>query len=265
MNRLGIYYTDKIGNGVKENLTLFKSLGFECFFTDGLDDAKIMDSYAEAAGEIGMFYECIHAPFKGINSMWQPGEEGDRMLERLKYSVLTCARLGIPYAVVHLSSGDNAPCINDLGHARYDDLVECAVKNGVTVAFENQRKLANLAFVMELYRDVPQVGFCWDVGHEKCFADGKEFMPLFGDRLVYTHIHDNLAEKNGDLHLIPFDGSIDYEVTASHLKKAGFTGTLTLEVFTSNSRGRYDGMSAEAFYTKAANAGKKIRELVEKA
>ena len=54
-------------------------------------------------------------------------------------------------------------------------------------------------------------------------------MPLFGNKLVCTHIHDNFAKKDGDLHLIPFDGSIDFKKYAEHIKRSGYTGVLLLE------------------------------------
>ena len=132
----------------------------------------------------------------------------------------------------------------------------------MTLGFENQRKIGNLSFILELYNDVPQVRFCWDVGHEACFTPGREYMPLFGNKLVYTHIHDNEKVYNGDLHLIPFDGKIDYRRTAELLRKYDYQGTLTLEIAPKKS-GRYDDLTIDQFFARAYTAAQRLRDLVD--
>ena len=259
--KIGVNYTSTVGAPPEEIFALFRSLGFDAIFTGCDDDLLKTEKYAKTAYEKGLFYESLHAPFDGINSLWQKGEDGDVMLSRVCSCIERCGKYNIPVAVVHLSSGENAPHICDIGKERYDAIVDCAVKNGVTVAFENQRKLANLAFVMELYKDVSNVRFCWDVGHEHCFTGGKEFMPFFGDKLVYTHIHDNYCEYNGDMHMIPFDGKIDFSRVAEHIRRSDFSGTLTLEIF--KKADIYKDMSNEVFYKRAYDAITKLRNMCE--
>ena len=261
MRKLGINYIKTFPLSLADNLALLSQTGFQSVFTLH-EGAAETERYATAAADAGLTYESLHAPWDGINSIWQEGDAGETMLRRLTDCLDSCSRNNIPIAVVHLSSGRNAPCVNDLGHKRFDRLIDHAVKTGVTVAFENQRMLANLAFVMELYRDIPQAGFCWDTGHEACFAGGREYMPLFGDRLVYTHIHDNLSQPNGDLHMIPFDGNTDFIRRAAHLRNSGFTGTLTLEIMPTSSP-FYPDITAEAYYQKAYAAVTRLRDLIE--
>ncbi len=263
-HKLGVSYSPyAFKDNAEEGFRLFSSIGFDTTFTmfNPEKGASEISEFASVAERCGIVIDSLHAPFYRINDMWSDDATiGDSCLRELCDCIEACASFGIPVAVVHLSSGENAPCINDIGHSRFDRLVECAVKNGVTVAFENQRKIANLAFVLELYKDVPKVGFCWDVGHEACFAHGIEFMPLFGDRLVYTHIHDNFAVHNQDSHLIPFEGVLDFEKAARHIKHSGYYGSLTLELSGEAS----DGMTPLEFYTKAYKAISKIRDMIEK-
>lgn len=145
---------------------------------------------------------------------------------------------------------------------RFTKLIDYAQRNSVKVAFENQRKLSNLAWVFENFSEEDGVGFCWDCGHENCFTPGKEYMPLFGDRLICTHIHDNYGIYNQDSHLLPFDGAINFRKVADAIHAAKFAGTLMLEVLPENSD-RYDGMSLDAYLEKAAGAAKKLRDMVE--
>lgn len=262
MRNLGINYTSQPGIEPGRLFPLFREIGFTHTFIGMPTEASVLEQYVGEATKAGLTVESIHAPFDHINDIWMEGDAGEAMTMRLIDTVKACARDHIPIAVLHLSSGDHPPCVNDLGHARFDRVVDAAVGCGVTVAFENQRKLANIAFVFELYDQVENVGFCWDVGHEMCFADGRQYMPLFGKKLCYTHIHDNFCVHNADLHLLPFDGKIDFSRCMNQICESGFGGTLTLEVFPGNS-GLYAGCDPETFYRRAYRAALRLRDMLD--
>ena len=118
-----------------------------------------------------------------------------------------------------------------------------------------------VAMFFTSYKDNPYVAFCWDCGHENCFTPGWEFMPLFGNRLICTHIHDNMGTPK-DEHMIPFDGSNDFARKAELLKKSGFEGSLMLEL-SRNSSDRYTDLSWEEYSQRAADAAKKLRAMVD--
>ena len=126
------YYKDIVPVGGKSevlNATISVADGFEESFT----------CHKENCGDIaksGLKMTSFHAPFDGINAMWSEGEEGDAMLSRLLESVDICKEYDIPVSVIHLSSGENSPHINDVGAARYNRLIDYAVKNNINLAFE---------------------------------------------------------------------------------------------------------------------------------
>jgi sugar phosphate isomerase/epimerase len=219
---------------------------------------RLIEKYITAAG---LTFDTLHAPFHGINAIWMDGEEGERFLQKLTDGVDLCAEVGAPIAVVHLSSGDNAPPPTDIGRARFIRLVEHAADKGVKVAFENQRKLANIAWAFEEFKDASHVGFCWDCGHEGCFTPGRRYMPLFGDRLICTHLHDNDGVYNHDQHRIPYDGALNWDAIADDLRRAAPTVPLMLEV----TRSFYDGMREEDYLLRAAKAVKCLRDSIERA
>lgn len=259
MRKIGInlltvpYLTDA------EYLRMAAERGFNAIFTGMMEESRQMQCAAQMR-KLGLEYETIHAPFSGINSIWLEGDAGEDMLKRLTDCVNRCAQVGAPIAVMHLSSGMKPPSITDIGRGRFARLVEHAQKKNVKIAFENQRKLANLAWALETFSEEENVGFCWDCGHEACFTPGREYMPLFGDRLICTHIHDNEGVFDKDDHWIPFDGKLDYHRFAGHIQKSGYKGSLMLEL--AYNRPEYTGMPIETYLDRAASAAKRLAEMV---
>jgi len=63
----------------------------------------------------------------------------------------------------------------------------------------------------------------------------EEFLEAFRDRLVHVHVSDNFGKRE-DLHLPLGAGTIPWKKIISRLKKSGYDGTITLEVFSPDRR-----------------------------
>lgn len=262
MRKIGINISSDVIYGAENFIDCISDKGFDCIFTCGNDD-DFVSFVSRKAYEKGLFYETLHAPFNTINGLWDK-EAGIDVINTLKHSVDLAENNGIGIVVTHLSSGENCPPVTDAGLKHFDSLVNYAAKKNITLAVENQRKLGNIAMILELYDKNSNVQFCWDVGHEKCFAHGREYMPLFGDRCITTHIHDNFMRYNVDEHLIPFDGCIDYRRTAELLNKYNYNGTLMLELDLPNLKSdKYQGLGLEQFVQKAYAAVNRLRIISE--
>ena len=91
-------------------------------------------------------------------------------------------------------------------------------------------------------------------------------MPLFGDRLICTHIHDNEGVFNEDKHMLPFDGTLDFERVARQIRESGYKGTLMLEVLAGASDHyegvSYQGVSPREYLRRAADAAKRLANMV---
>lgn len=240
-----------------DEIRLMKENGFTATFMGNEHDD--FDDTVKAFRAAGIEVETIHAPFDRINDLWLPGEAGDRMLDRLIRSLQDAHRNRIPVVVIHMSSGVNPPIISDIGNQRFARLMETAKELGVVPAFENQRKLANLALMFEYHEDAR---FCWDTGHEACFAGGREYMPLFGEHLVALHVHDNTCEPDKDYHMIPYDGKIDFDRVARQIARSPFHGTIMLELGRWN-HPAYADVSAEEYFQRAGIAAKRLADAVE--
>ena len=217
------------------------------------------------ADELELEFHFIHAPFGNINSMWLSGDDYKTVYSGMVNTIDLAAENGVPIVVIHASSGWTVPAISDLGLARYDSLVEYAEKKKIVLAIENSRVIGNIAYFTERYENNDYVRFCYDCGHEHCFTKTVQWMDIFCDRMVVTHIHDNFgrgAEKIGmpDLHLLPFDGNFDYAAMMRKLDKYNFGGTLMLEVFTGKHE-MYRKMSPKEFVTTAYERIEKVSRL----
>lgn len=242
---------------VDRQIELMKEHGFGHTFLMS-NSAELTDKTANKLEKAGLVIDTLHAPFRSINSIWAEGAEGDEVLRTLTDGLKRCAEYKIPVLVVHLSSKLPAPLISDAGNLRFGRLMETAATLGVTVAYENQRSLANLAAVLERF---DEAGFCWDAGHEGCFTPNRQYMPIFGSRLAVVHIHDNFCVYDQDAHLLPYDGKLDFDRIARQLSEYGCK-TVMLEVFRSQSH-VYDDVSCEEYYARAASAAKRLAAAVE--
>lgn len=267
MRRIGLFIHPINGTTNEEFARLMKQYGFDAACTESnLKSEKEQATLAEIIAKNDLFYESIHAPFGHMNDIWFDSADGQQMFDELKTTVDLCALSNVPTLVTHLSQGFNPPAPTDIGRGRFIDFVDYAASKNVNIAFENLRSLANIAWAFEEFRDAKNVGFCWDCGHEYCFTPGLHFMPLFGDKLIFTHIHDNTCEYDRDRHLIPFDGTMPFDFIARQLRDSGYQGTLMSESFPKFKPGVYDSYqdcSAEEFIRRSADAMKKLRTLVD--
>ena len=245
-------------------LELAKKIGFETF-TTGTTELREVAALKEKADALGMDFPFLHSPFKGINNMWLEGEEYRAVYGGIVEAIDSASACGVEAVVIHASSGWQAPPVNDLGLSRFDALVKYARDKGVTLAFENLRVLGNLAYLIDRYEHEQNVRFCYDCGHEHCYTKTVSWIDIFTNKIVATHIHDNLGRPfddkttDRDTHWLPFDGSFNYHKMMSKLDKYGYSGPLMLEVFR-NAKEDYAKLSAEEFLKTSYDRIKRISE-----
>ena len=269
--RLGVLDTCLAGKSGLEALPYIKNAGFDCFFIETSDLAKATALVNEGK-KLGLDCEFIHAywHYKAengnryyMNEFWKEGDTYKPLFDATIEAIDTAAALGIPGICQHVTSGWVAPKACELGFKRFDALVEYAVKKGVKFTLENLRNYGLLAALLERYEQIPEVGFCYDNGHEHCYTETVPFLDLWGKRTFFTHLHDNYGrdkedpDKDADYHLLPYDGNFDYSEMIKRMDKYGYAGALTLEV---GQYGKYKEMAPEAFldmlYARAVKLSK---------
>lgn len=219
---------------VPDQIRLFKKTGFDGFFTNYTNRADAAE-HRKVADETGMIFQSIHAPFDRMREMW---ENGDGAVSQLIDCLRACAENQVPIMVAHTFIGFEDHTPNMIGIDNFGKVVREAEKLGVKIAFENTEGEEYLEALMEHFKESTAVGFCWDTGHEMCYNHSKDMLALYGDRLIATHLNDNLGIRDfdgeitwlDDLHLLPFDGIGDWRGIAERLDRCGFDGILTFEL-----------------------------------
>lgn len=110
MRKIGISLINSLHLANAEFAKAISEVGFEATFSE-MQDAARHDDFANQLSKHGISFENLHAPFGHINDIWYDDDSGEDMLKELIVCVDCCHKTAIPYMVVHLSSGNNAPPI----------------------------------------------------------------------------------------------------------------------------------------------------------
>lgn len=159
--------------------------------------------------------------------------------------------------VMHLTDKNGTPAYNETGLKRLQEIADYAKSSDIKVAFENTKFKGYIDYVIENIKN-DNVGICFDAGHYHVHFDDDLDFAKFKDRIFAVHLHDN--DKSDDLHLIPFDGTIDWKKIIKELKRCNYDGPVTMEICY-----RYDylEMSIENFYKKGYEIGQKLERMFD--
>ena len=117
----------------------------------------------------------------------------------------------------------------------FEELLPDARRLGVGLMIENLPGTYNSAPQLgELLDPLPELGLHLDIGHanlEVPYNMTEPILTAYGTRLRHVHLHDNRG-GNADLHLPLGAGNIDVRKEIGALKRCGYDGPITLEVFT---------------------------------
>ena len=224
-----------------------------------------------AARECGAQLQFLHAPLSKAADMWSRDEERRKTaLNELVTCVECASKYEIPAMVVHTWIGfDNDSTPTREGLDDHSALVGRAEALGIKIAYENTEGIETLYALMEHFKGCDTVGLCWDSGHELCYNRGTDLLASFGDRLFVTHLNDNLGisdpegkiDFTDDLHLLPFDGKVDWDRAVSNLKMSRPQDHLNFELkFRSNANsGRlYGHLSVDEYISEAYKRAKDL-------
>lgn len=264
------------GLDIFEQIKLFKKVGLDGFFTGWTAD-RDFKAIRKLADDLGIAYQSIHAPYGSMADIWENGEKADIAKNELIACVKSCAEINVPIMVAHVIIGFDKHTPNKTGIKNLKKVVDIAKELGIKVAFENTEGEEYLDAVMAYFEEYDNVGFCWDTGHEMCYNRHRDMMVSYADRLIATHLNDNLGISaddgttiwTDDLHLLPFDGIADWEGIAKRIAESGFDGFLTFELNVTSKPDRHENdvyaqMPQEEYVTEVYKCACRLAEMIEK-
>ena len=244
---------------VSETIDAIKKAGFKDVFVQWYNKEweYSQEEQLKYARKQGLNIIFAHLGYKNINDLWKECDEGNKLVENYKKDIKICKQNNIPMVVMHLTSKKVAPNYNEIGLERIREIVNYAKELDIKVAFENTKIKGYLEYVIQNL-DNDNVGICYDAGH--CHVHFNDEFPyeMFKNKIFAVHLHDN--DKSDDLHLLPFDGTIDWEKLIKKLRDCNYEGPITLKPCY-----RYDylNLTLDEFYKKAYEVGKKISNMFD--
>lgn len=239
---------------VQDTIQSIKKAGFNGVFLQwyNRDLEFSQEEQLKLCRELNLEIPFVHLTYKDINNMWLDNEIGDTLLNNYLHDLNVCKENNINMVVLHLTSKNNPPEMNLLGLKRFESIVNHAEKLDIKVAIENTKIPGYLEFIFENIKN-KNLGICFDSGHCHCHFNDEFNWEMFKDKVFALHLHDN--DKSGDQHLLPFDGTIDWDLYTKNLNYANYTGPIILE---SCYRNDYLNMPVEDFYKLSLERAKII-------
>lgn len=206
---------------------------------DYLDHAKALRAAMDAAG-----IQCrqTHAPFN-FHYGCAMDESCPEYLETVR-AIEASAILGAKYTVIHAVVVPNDVSLHDYNLDFYRTFIPYCEKYGVQVAVENlfyydqvtKERKGRLAKPEELQGMVKELNSPWfvicvDVGHcVLTWQQPEDFIDAIdGELLKVLHIQD--TDDIQDRHTMPYLGDIHWDKLMASLKRNGYDGDLTYEIF----------------------------------
>ena len=173
-------------------------------------------------------------------SFYMPDPKNPELMAKYSRELMSqidaAALMGISLAVVHpIAWYSSAVKYGDWVRANMaflSPLAEYAGKKGVKLCVENMPSdreapdnhlYGSCALNISSLAEKLGVGICWDVGHANISGYRQsEQMQIMKGKIDVLHIHDNDGKR--DSHLIPREGSIDWEDALQGLGSIGFLG-----------------------------------------
>jgi sugar phosphate isomerase/epimerase len=150
-----------------------------------------------------------------------------QVAQRIPYGYLV-VHLGMPSAE-QVPPADNQP---DAARRSVEQIVELAQPLNVKVALEvipnTLATPGSLVRLIEDDLDGIDAGICLDYGHAHLMGDLAEGIEAISGHLWTTHVHDNGGKR--DDHLVPYAGSVNWDLAVMETQKIGYDGVMMFEV-----------------------------------
>jgi len=199
---------------------------------------------SRSLGEYGLTLQSLHAPTErdtapgrgsGVPISIADPERIRRQdaVDEIKRALDVAETIPFRFLIQDLATGHQAadPRKLDAAFNSLEILAVFAKHRGVTIALRNTpNELGSPQTLAQFVKDthLHNLGFCFDIGHAHMEGGAEAGFHLLRDRAVCAHVHDNHGEK--DEHLLPWEGTIDWDAALSEFANAPEPLPLVLEL-----------------------------------
>jgi sugar phosphate isomerase/epimerase len=188
-------------------------------------DSQAIRELGDALGEHRLRLHSLHSPTErdlapgresGVPISISDPERIRRLdaVDEIKRALDVAERIPFQCLVQHIGHGRQMadPRKLDAAFTSLENLSMFAKARGVTIALENTPdELGAPASLQHFITDthLHDLKLCFDIGHAHAEDGVSAGFEAMRERVVTAHIHDNHGDK--DEHLLPFDGTIEWE------------------------------------------------------
>lgn len=210
----------------------------------GYASQQTVREFAGALREHGLKLHSLHAPTErgsgagqgsGVPISISDPERIRRVgaVDEVKRALEVAETIPFQYLVQHMATSRQPadPRNLDAAFSSLEHLVLFAKQRGVTIAVENTpNEFCSAESLVQFVKEtrLHDLRFCFDVGHAHIGEGVAVAFELLRDRVVTVHLHDNHGEK--DEHLLPYEGTIDWDSALTALAGAPQPPALVLEL-----------------------------------
>ena len=236
----------------REHLEQIASFGFdtiELFATRShfdYHDESAIAHLAEWLSETGVTLASVHAPIAEslISGQWggplsnalsdnakrqkavRESEAALQIAKRIPFQLLA-VHLGTPTAYSQPGDNNRAAALRSA-----DEICRLAEPFGIRVALEvipnDLSSAASLVALIEQDLNAEHAGICLDFGHAHLMGDVPDTIETAAEHVMATHVHDNRGRN--DEHMVPYLGSINWDMALMSMQKIGYEGTYLMEL-----------------------------------
>lgn len=236
---LSIGTTFNYGIPLKDQLSMIKAAGFtHISLGASLEHSGYLDPVRRAElkqrlSENGLQICSLHAPFSRDMDISAPDPKAAQTsLDTMKRCLDAAADLDAGIVVFHpyMERVADDPRRKDILTKQVIAMFDHIADRNIRLAAENLRvETLNeiLIHSLNIIR-TPRYGLCYDSSHDNLTSQPMAILRRCGTRIITTHISDN--RKVHDDHMLPFEGTYDWDHFTEAFSRIKFAGVFLLEV-----------------------------------
>lgn len=274
---IGINTNCECGDTLEETMRNIKAAGFEHVMlaaksggiAEGLETAK----------QVGLNVPYVHMPYRhphgvAMIDLWREGAEREYSIKFFINLIKVCDAHGVRIAVMHpmnRSRQEDYPIDYALGIDSFRQILEGTRDCKIKLAIENLNLVLDkyLAIVLDNIAD-DRLGFCYDCGHHYLYTSDIDWMKKYGNRCFAVHVQDNMVDAEhdddwgGDIHLLPFDGKVDFEKVMRDIANSSYEDVLMMELHREfKDKNQIYDLSPIDYLREAYNRGQKLVDMLK--